>query len=106
MKDSVRRKSKRIERIKEISQIEEAPIFKRKIYRLYSFKGAKTNQDRRLGTNKHHEDGNEITKKYRGNFIRYAYKASEIMEAPEIKRQVRNHWKILQKSISKHDFSN
>ncbi|WP_103867422.1 reverse transcriptase domain-containing protein, partial [Aquimarina sp. I32.4] len=73
MKDSIRRKSKRVERVKEISQINEAPLFKRKIHRLYSFKGAKTNKGRRLGSNRYDAKGEEITRKYRGNFIRYAY---------------------------------
>ena len=45
-------------------------------------------------------------RKFRGNYLRYAYRASEDLEAPEIKRQLRNHWKILQKTLRKYDFSN
>ena len=47
-----------------------------------------------------------IEKKIRGNFLRYVYRASDEMEAPEIKRQLRNHWKILQKALKKYNFSN
>jgi hypothetical protein len=42
----------------------------------------------------------------RGIFITYAEKASIILEAPEIRRQIRNHWKILQETIDKYEFSN
>lgn len=35
------------------------------------------------------------------NFITYAYRASESMNAPEIKRQVKNHWRKLQEEIAK-----
>ena len=39
-------------------------------------------------------------KEARGNFLTYAYKASRKLGAPEIKRQVRNHWKKLQDEIN------
>ena len=45
-------------------------------------------------------------RKFRGNYLRYAYRASNDLEAPEIKRQLRKHWKILQKTLKKYDFSN
>lgn len=35
------------------------------------------------------------------NFITYAYRASDKMDAPEIKRQVRNHWQKLNEEIAK-----
>lgn len=108
MKDTIRRKSKRVEKIKENKLEDEAPIFKRKIYRLYSFKGVKS----RVLDSKRSEymNGKLIVKpfprKYRGNYIKYVYKASEEMNSPEIKNQVRNHWKILQKTLKKYDYSN
>jgi hypothetical protein len=37
--------------------------------------------------------------KAQGNFLTYAYRASEKLHAPEIKRQVRNHWTKLQQEI-------
>jgi len=108
MKETVKRKSKRVEYIKEKYLLDEAPLFKRKIYRLYSFKGVKS---RELPINRtSFINGKAITnegiRKFRGNYLRYAYRASEDLEAPEIKRQLRNHWKILQKTINKYDFSN
>jgi hypothetical protein len=108
MKDSVRRKSKRVEKINERNLNDESPIFKRKIYRLYSFKGVKS----RLLASKRSEfiDGKLVVKpferKYRGNYIKYVYRASEEMNAPEIKRQIRRHWKILQSTLKKYNFSN
>jgi hypothetical protein len=108
MKDTVRRKHKRAEKIKEKYLQDTAPIFKRKIYRLYSFKGE---QSRKLPAKRaQFIDGklivNKFERKYRGNYIRYVYRASEEMQAPEIKRQVRNHWKILQTTLKRYDFSN
>lgn len=98
MKQSVKRKHNRAEKIKELNLVDNAPLFKRKIYRLYSFKGVKS---RKLPIK-----GKNYKRKYRGNYIKYAYRASEELNAPEIKRQLRNHWTILQKTISKYNFSN
>ena len=108
MKDTIRRKHNRVEKIKEKFLVDEAPIFKTKIYRLYSFKGEKK---RLLPAKKvKYIDGTQhieyYNRKYRGNYIKYAYKAAEEMNAPEIKRQLRNHWKILQNTLNKYDFSN
>lgn len=36
------------------------------------------------------------------NFPRYAYRASRIMDSPDIKRQLRNHMKIFKKLIERH----
>lgn len=108
MKDTIRRKSKRVEKINEKELKDESPIFKRKIYRLYSFKGVKS----RLLDSKRSEflDGKLVVKpfkrKFRGNYIKYVYRASEEMNAPEIKKQVRRHWKILQSTLKKYNFSN
>jgi hypothetical protein len=73
------------------------------IYRLYSYKGSKTRELTYLPKTKSQK---VRIKKYRGNFIRYALKSAEIMEAPEIKKQIRNHWRILQRTIDKYEFSN
>ena len=108
MKETINRKHKRVEHIKEKHLLDESPLFKRKLYRLFSFKGAKS----RIIPAKRTDfvNGKAKTKlfdrKFRGNYLRYAYRASEDLEAHEIKRQLRNHWKILQKTISKYDFSN
>ncbi|MDO6812397.1 reverse transcriptase domain-containing protein [Tenacibaculum soleae] len=108
MKQTVKRKHKRVEHIKETLLLDEAPLFKRKLYRSYSYKGVKTRELPAKKTD--FVEGKAITeyyhRKFRGNYLRYAYRASEDLNAPEIKRQLRNHWKILQKTINKYDFSN
>jgi len=108
MKETVKRKSKRVEYIKDKYLLDEAPLFKRKIYRLYSFKGVKsrTLPVKRTSFVNGVVETKTGERKFRGNYLRYAYRASEELEAPEIKRQLRNHWKILQKTINKYDFSN
>ncbi|MBL4939908.1 MAG: RNA-directed DNA polymerase (Reverse transcriptase) [Lutibacter sp.] len=108
MKETINRKHKRAEQIKEKYLLDEVPLYKRKLYRLFSFKGAKS----RIIPSKRTDfvNGKAKTKlldrKFRGNYLRYAYRASDDLEAPEIKRQLRNHWKILQKTMKKYDFSN
>lgn len=39
-------------------------------------------------------------KVYWGNYISYIHTASRIMEEPALKRQIRNHWRIIEKEIS------
>ncbi|QXP69949.1 RNA-directed DNA polymerase (Reverse transcriptase) [Polaribacter sp. R2A056_3_33] len=108
MKQTVKRKHKRVEHIKEENLVDEAPLFKRKLYRLYSFKGVKSRKIPAKRTD--FINGRAKTKyfdrKFRGNYLRYAYRASDDLNAPEIKRQLRNHWKILQKTMKKYEFSN
>ena len=108
MKDSIKRKSKRVEKIKEFKLQDEAPLFKRKIYRLYSFKGVKSREldSKRTEYIKTKRITKPFKRKYRGNYIKYIYRASEEMNSPEIKKQIRNHWKILQKALKKYEFSN
>jgi hypothetical protein len=101
MKSAVARRNRRVEAIKERELKDELPLFKRKIYRLYSYQGEKTREQIFKQKN-----GKIRVKRYRGNFIRYALKSSEIMGAPEIRRQIRNHWRILQKTMKKYEFSN
>ena len=55
MKQSIARKHKRVEKIKEKDLIDTAPLFKRKIYRLYSFKGVKSRKLHVKGKKLHKE---------------------------------------------------
>ncbi len=108
MKQTVKRKHKRIETVKEKYLLDEAPIFKRKIYRLFSFKGEKSRMlpAKRTSFLGGRAKTEYFERKFRGNYLRYAYRASDDLDAPEIKRQLRNHWKILQQTLRKYDFSN
>lgn len=108
MKESISMKAKRIESVQKKNLTEEAIIFKRKIYRLYSFKGIKS---RKIPANKIvYKNGKLVSqnfqRKYRGNFVKYAYRASDIMEAPEIKRQLRKHMNILKKYMNQYKLDN
>lgn len=108
MKESIMMKAKRTETIQKKLLTDESIIYKRKIYRLYSFKGIKS---RGLPASKMiFQKGKlvkkEFTRKYRGNFIKYAYRASDIMEAPEIRTQLRRHMIILKKYMSQFKFNN
>lgn len=75
---------------------------------MFSFKGI---QSRKLPAKKLAFDGEELKeldfqRKYRGNFIKYAYRSSDILEAPEIRRQVRRHMIVLKKYMNHHNFDN
>jgi hypothetical protein len=76
--------------------------------RLYSFKGVKSRKlpAKRTDFINGVAETKYFDRKFRGNYLRYAYRAPDDLNAPEIKRQLRNHWKILQKTIKKYDFSN
>lgn len=39
--------------------------------------------------------------KAHGNFLTYVYRASDTLGSPEIKRQIRNHWRKIQEAIKK-----
>lgn len=108
MKNTVKRKHKRVEHIKEKYLLDEASLFKRKIYRLYSFKGAKSRliPSKRTVFIKGKAVTTPFERKFRGNYLRYAYRAADDLDAPEIKRQLKNHWKILQNTLRKYEFSN
>jgi hypothetical protein len=108
MKGSIRRKNNRAEKVAEKYLLDTAPIFKRKVYRLYSFKGVNTRKlpSKRVENKNGKLVVNRFQRNFKGNYIRYAYRASDEMNAPEIKRQVRNHWKILQATLKKYEFSN
>lgn len=67
----------------------DAWIFKRKIYRSKSHLGAK----------KKKIDG----KVFWGNYISYAYTASKVMNSPNIRKQVKNHWRIIENTIQRHE---
>ncbi|WP_205461854.1 reverse transcriptase domain-containing protein [Mangrovibacterium lignilyticum] len=114
MKRVVRRQHLKAEKAKEKNLTDIKVIYKSRLYRLFSYKGIKKrelpNQKRYILTCNNLGYWNrellELENKHRGNAIKYAYKAAEIMEAPEIKKQYRNHFKILQKTIAKHGFDN
>lgn len=108
MKESIAMKAKRIEKIQQKCLTSEAVIYKRKLYRLYSFKGIKSRE--LPGSKLVFKNGKlkkkTFSRKYRGNFIKYSYRASDIMEAPEIKRQLRRHMIILKKYMQQFNFDN
>ncbi|MFC4097082.1 reverse transcriptase/maturase family protein [Euzebyella saccharophila] len=103
MKQSISRKHRFSEKIKEKHLLDSTPIFKTKIYRLYSYRGRKS---RTLNNHLKTKTNNIKPKKFQGNYFKYLHKAANELEAPEIKRQLRNHWKILQRTMKKYDFSN
>jgi hypothetical protein len=108
MKQMVKRKNNRCESLKSKYLADDAYIFKRKLYRLYTYKGIKS---RKLKSGRIIYLNNKTikidnSKKFRGNYLKYVARAAEDLQAPEIKKQMKNHWKIVQKTLNKYEFSN
>tara|TARA_R110002110_G_scaffold208363_4_gene420685 strand:- start:975 stop:2501 length:1527 start_codon:yes stop_codon:yes gene_type:complete len=74
-------------------------IFKRRILMKYSYKGAKR---KRVWLWSEKKKGFIKSDRYDwGNFLSYAYKASNEMDNNKIKGQIKRHWKILNKNLPK-----
>lgn len=109
MKSSVRNKLRRIKKLEERTLTENLPLFKRKINRIYTEKGAKARRyEKRLVEYKFNREKGYFTPtitermfRYRGNFISYAQRAAQIMNEDAILRQIRNNRKILAKYLKK-----
>jgi len=111
MKEAVQSKAKKIKRVGEKTNEENPHIRYRKLYRSFGMSGA---QKRLLPVRKSvlEYDPNKQEyrlvqtsgeKKYWGNTLGYARRASEIMVEESIERQFRSHQKILKKEMRKYD---
>ncbi|TWI25869.1 reverse transcriptase domain-containing protein [Sphingobacterium siyangense] len=78
---------------------EKQPLFKRRIYKRYSYLGAK--RCRVYLPDKSNPKKFYKSERYNwGNFLSYAYKAESIFKTGAIKRQIQRHWNILHKLLS------
>jgi len=111
MKYAIKRKSRFIERAKKKELNENVWVNKRKLLRIYSHFGKKS---RKWKIKKSYLKRNKVTwdyeyvrkngmKEYRGNTLSYFKRASEIMNEPGIRKQMRNHWKIFNSNLKKHN---
>lgn len=113
MKQVVRRKSKRADRQIESLAEDNKILYKTSVYRQFTHKGKTPRELERKRTEFTQDEFDqwqhttEVQKrKYRGNIFRYIHKAADILNAPEIHKQYRNHWKILRSTMKKHGFDN
>ncbi|MEP2609051.1 MAG: reverse transcriptase domain-containing protein [Cyclobacteriaceae bacterium] len=109
MKESIRIKRRRIDSAKIKYLTDNETLYKRKIYRLFTYRG-RARYKRYLPAKRISHNGVKLTvvstaRRYRGNFIKYAYKASDILNAPEIRRQVRRHNLILKNYLHRNQLS-
>lgn len=74
-------------------------IFKRKLLKKFSYKGAQRKRKWILDKSTNQFKKTEFFDW--GNFLSYAYKASNTMMNNKIKKQLKNHWKKLNKLIKK-----
>ncbi len=94
-----RKLKKNIRRAKFYSRIHNKEIFKRRLYKRFTFRGARKYKiykwDKKEKNFKVSEQQNW------GNFLSYVKKASNIMDGNSIKNQIKNHWKIFHKELNK-----
>lgn len=107
MKTSIKRKNRMAERRMEKELTDKKIIYKTRLYRLYTAKGINS---RKLKTKdvRFEKDGfgqyrfinkGEKPRKYRGNALTYAKRASGIMNEDKILKQYRRHLEIFHKTI-------
>jgi hypothetical protein len=72
-------------------------IFKKRIFKRFSYKGAK--RRRKYMWNEEQKKFIKSDSYNWGNFLSYAYKASNVMINNKIKQQTKRHWNILNKLI-------
>ncbi|HYG16138.1 MAG TPA: reverse transcriptase domain-containing protein [Bacteroidia bacterium] len=109
MISSVKRKVKRSFSVASQNPDKKPVIFRRQLYKLYSELDLnKTKIHKRWKRLVKTEFGNyklisgKRSQSLKSNYFGYANRASEIMEEPKIKNQVRNHRKIFNQAIYKH----
>lgn len=111
MIQSLKRKGSRIEKVIEKNYPVVPALYKRKLYKLYSYHGRHKKvgllersvlRKNFLGEYKWIKSEKKQSKVFRGNYLKYVYRASEVMGEQAIRSQVRNHWKLLQEAIEKH----
>lgn len=74
-------------RLEALSNVPLSKLRRRKLYLQYSYL---------IKRRSHLKNGNP---KAHGNFLTYVYRASDKLGSPEIKLQIRNHWRKLQEAI-------
>jgi len=107
MKKAIQSKVHRMEQTYKKQLLANPTLFTRKLYRSYTHHGKKK---RNIYIPKYNwieiaegefiPERKLVKKKHWGNFITYAYEASDIMNEPKIKRQVRRHILIFKKHLN------
>ena len=72
-------------------------VFKRRLYKKYTFRGARRYKIYHWSIRE--KKFIPTSKQNWGNFLSYAKKASNIIEDNKIKSQIKNHWKIFHKEL-------
>lgn len=107
MKYAIKTKVKRLRKYKERYLLDEAPLYKRKLYRLYTQTGMKS-RNMNMKVTRYVFDENtsqyipiriDVDRRFRGNYFAYIERAARIMEEPAIKQQMNKSWKIFKKYL-------
>ncbi|MER2998959.1 reverse transcriptase/maturase family protein [Pontibacter populi] len=111
MIEAVKRSGRHIRKAKHKSPFASNELFKKRIFKLYSFHGNKKRltykatkrlEKDALGRYRFVKYELNKPKKGRGNYFTYLKRASELMQEPSIKRQAHKHYRVLHQAIDKH----
>lgn len=87
-------------------------IFRRQLYRIYTLQNLKKTNLRTRGKRIIKKERGDFylkstvtSKRFRGNYLSYIDRASDIMKEPSIKLQIRKHKKIFNDTLYKHFYS-
>lgn len=93
-----RKMKKNIRRAKYYSRIHKKELFKRRLYKKFTFRGARKYRIYKWDKNENIFKASQ--QQNWGNFLSYAKKASNIMDDNFIKNQTKKHWKIFHKELN------
>ncbi|KAA3437669.1 reverse transcriptase/maturase family protein [Rufibacter hautae] len=111
MIEAVKRSGRHIRKSQQKSPFAAAELFKKRIFKLYSFHGNKRKvtsksyqklEKDNIGRYRFVKFSPKSPKKSRGNYFTYLKRAGELMQEPAIQKQARKHYRILHQAIDIH----
>lgn len=109
MREAIGRKAERVRKLKETGIPIDYTVYKRKIRRVYSHHGVNGRQlpktffklepDPLKGG--YRASYYKSSRRYRGNYLSYIYRAAEAMNEPAIRKQLKRHERILERELQK-----
>lgn len=110
MKQAVARKKKHIEKALEKNPTLNPVLWKRKLYRQFSYLGQRKYfyfaKSTKMEYDPESDRAKQVSKpkrvKKHGNFFTYAYRAASITDDSSIRKQLKRHWRILGKTVEKY----
>lgn len=109
MREAIRKKAERVKKLKESGKPIDYVVYKRKIRRIYSHHGESGRRlpkqffrlEPDLLKGRYKTIYYDSTRRYRGNYLSYIYRAAKVMNEPAIRKQLKRHEKVLERELQK-----